>query len=78
MDPTLLTVTEAARRLALGRATTYQLVRRGEIPSIRVGRAVRVPVHALDAWIAARTTGGEMPEPDRLGRWSRSTVHIPP
>jgi excisionase family DNA binding protein len=59
MDKTLLTVTEVARRLSLGRATTYQLVRRGELPSVRVGRAVRVPVHALEAWIAARTTGGD-------------------
>lgn len=59
MEPTLLTVTEAARRLSLGRATTYQLVRRGELPSVRVGRAVRVPVHALEAWVSARITGGE-------------------
>lgn len=56
----LLTVPEAARRLSLGRATTYQLVRRGELPSVRVGRAVRVPARALEAWIAARTTGGEV------------------
>ena len=55
----LLTVPEAARRLSLGRATTYQLVRRGELPSVRVGRAVRVPARALEAWIAARTMGGE-------------------
>lgn len=55
----LLTVPEAARRLSLGRATTYQLVRRGELPSVRVGRAVRVPARALEAWIAARTVGGQ-------------------
>ncbi len=56
-DKVLLTVPEAARRLSLGRTTAYQLIRRGELPSIRVGRAVRVPVHALDAWVATHTCG---------------------
>lgn len=65
MDKALLTVAEAAQRLSLGRATTYQLVRRGELPSMRVGRAVRVPVRALDAWITAHTSGGEIGNIDR-------------
>jgi hypothetical protein len=26
---------------------------------VRVGRAVRVPARALEAWIAARTIGGD-------------------
>jgi excisionase family DNA binding protein len=66
--PELLTVPEAARRLSLGRATTYQLVRRGELPSVRVGRAVRVPARALDAWIAAHTTGGAIDRFDHADR----------
>lgn len=56
-EPVLLTVGEAARRLSLGRATTYQLLQRGELPAVRIGRAVRVPVRALEAWVAARTLG---------------------
>jgi excisionase family DNA binding protein len=55
MEKTLMTVTEVARRLSLGRATTYRLVQQGELPSVRVGRAVRVPVQALDDWVEART-----------------------
>jgi len=47
-EKTLLTVTEAAQRLSLGRGTTYQLVQRGELPVVRIGRAVRVPVQALE------------------------------
>jgi excisionase family DNA binding protein len=39
--PVLLTVPEVARRLSLGRATTYLLVQRGELPVVRIGRAVR-------------------------------------
>lgn len=50
----LLTIPEVAQRLSLGRSFVYQLVMRGEIRSIKVGRARRVPVTALDQFIAAR------------------------
>jgi excisionase family DNA binding protein len=44
----VLTVEEAAKRLGIGRNTAYEAVRRGEIPSIRVGRRLLVPRRALD------------------------------
>jgi excisionase family DNA binding protein len=43
----MLTVPEAAKLLRLGRDTTYGLVKTGRIPSIRVGRNIRVPRAAL-------------------------------
>jgi excisionase family DNA binding protein len=43
----LLRVGEAAERLSLSRSKTYQLVQAGELPSIRLGRSLRVPVEAL-------------------------------
>jgi excisionase family DNA binding protein len=49
----LLTVPEAAHRLSLGRATAYRLVQQGELPSVRIGRALRVPTEALNAWVRA-------------------------
>lgn len=58
----LLTVPEAARRVSLGRATAYRLVQTGDLPSVRIGRAVRVPAQALDAWILAHTNGGSAPD----------------
>lgn len=50
----LLRVPEAAEALGLSRAKTYQLVAGGELPSVRIGAAVRVPVDALRAWIERR------------------------
>jgi excisionase family DNA binding protein len=47
----LLRVDEAAERLGLGRTKTYELVRSGVLPSLRLGRAVRIPVAALEAWV---------------------------
>ena len=47
----LLRPEDAARELGIGRSKTYELLRRGEIPSIRIGRSVRVPAEKLRQWI---------------------------
>jgi excisionase family DNA binding protein len=43
----VLSVEEAAQVLRISRGLAYELVRRGDIPSIRLGRRVLVPVAAL-------------------------------
>ncbi len=43
-----LTVEEAAETLGLSRAFAYDAVRRGEIPSIRIGRRILIPKKALE------------------------------
>lgn len=48
----LLTVEEAARQLKIGRTFAWQLVRKGELPVVRLGRCVRVPRRALEEWVA--------------------------
>ncbi len=53
----LLTVEEAARRLGIGRSLAWRLVRRGDLPSIRLGRLVRIPGRALEDWIGQETRG---------------------
>ena len=45
------TVRQTAQVLQLGRDTTYALVRAGIIPSIRIGRQIRVPRLGLHRWI---------------------------
>lgn len=45
-QPTM-TVDEASAVLGLSRASTYEGVARGEIPSIRIGRRLLVPTAAL-------------------------------
>jgi excisionase family DNA binding protein len=52
----LLTVRDVAVALRLGRTRTYALLRSGEIPVIRVGRAVRVPRDGLLRWIEEHCT----------------------
>ena len=45
--PLLLTVEEMASILRIGRNPAYQLVKDGNIQSIRVGRSIRIPRNAL-------------------------------
>lgn len=56
--PVLMKAGEVAALLNLGRSTVFELIARGDIPSIRVGRSVRVPRDRLQEWIETRTTGG--------------------
>jgi len=46
--PLLLRVGEAAKLLSLSRSTVYQLVAKGEIAVVRLGRATRIPRRELD------------------------------
>lgn len=52
-DGILLTVPAAAKLLSLSRSTVYELIRRGEIPAMKVGRVRRIPTDALDAFRSA-------------------------
>ena len=45
-SPTL-TIEEAARALRIGRSAAYEAARRGEIPTIAIGRRLLVPTAAL-------------------------------
>lgn len=51
MDKLLLRPVEAAEAIGVGRSKVYELLASGELPSIRIGGSVRVPVDALRAWI---------------------------
>ena len=48
-------VEEAAILLGISRALAYNLVRRGELPSLQLGRRVVVPRLALEDYVAAAT-----------------------
>ncbi len=47
----LLTVEEAAERLALGRTMVYAELRAGRLESVRIGAARRVPADALARYV---------------------------
>jgi excisionase family DNA binding protein len=49
-----LKVKEVAAELRCGKNQAYELVRSGAIRSVRIGRAIRVPREALEAFKAGR------------------------
>jgi len=58
-EPKTLTVPEAGRvYFDLGRNASYEAARRGDIPTIRIGRLLRVPVVALERMLQTTTAKG--------------------
>lgn len=54
----LLRVEEAAEALGVSRTTFYSLLRSGEMPVVRIGRSVRVPVAALESYVNMHAGAG--------------------
>jgi excisionase family DNA binding protein len=53
MDRLLLKPAEAAEAIGVSRSRIYELLAAGDLPSVRLGKSIRVPVGALQAWINA-------------------------
>lgn len=51
-----VSVTEAAVMLGIGRGTAYECVRTGQIPSIRLGSRIVIPILAIEKLIATGTS----------------------
>lgn len=48
----LMTIAEVQQATQLGRTKVYELIRTGQLPVVRIGRAVRVRRNALERWLA--------------------------
>ena len=56
-------IPEVAKILRIGRGLAYELARRGEIPTVRLGRRLLVPRAALDRLLEVRPkSAGDTPE----------------
>ena len=52
-----MTVEQVAAVVGVGRSTLYEYVKRGEIPCVRLGRRIVIPLHVVEALLA----GAERP-----------------
>jgi excisionase family DNA binding protein len=56
MDKLCVNVVEAAKLLGIGKSALYELIRKGEVPYLRIGvKRVVIPIDALRNWITTRT-----------------------
>jgi excisionase family DNA binding protein len=54
--PLLLTIPDAARVLAVGRSTLYELIASDQLATVRIGRCARISVSELEDFVARRTS----------------------
>lgn len=54
----LLKLPEVAFQLGVGRSTVYKMLRQGDLPTVHIGKAVRVPAIAVAGFIADREKRG--------------------
>ena len=50
-DLDVLTPTQLADYLSLGRDKTYEMLAAGRIPAVKLGRTYRIPRRALEEWL---------------------------
>ncbi|MCI2106910.1 MAG: helix-turn-helix domain-containing protein [Intestinimonas sp.] len=58
-DKLTLSVEEAAALSGIGRDRLYQLAKRNDFPSIRLGRSIRIPRKGLEEWIEREAMSGK-------------------
>jgi len=58
MTTLLYTLDESAEQLRVSTRTIRRLTERGELPFVRIGRAIRIPVASVKKWIDDNTLEG--------------------
>ncbi|MCA1842874.1 MAG: helix-turn-helix domain-containing protein [Actinobacteria bacterium] len=53
----LLSIQEAGRALGIRRSKMYELIAAGELETVHIGRAVRVPVDAIEEFVVRLRSG---------------------
>ena len=71
MDHSLLTAAEVAERLRVSTMTVYRLIRRGELPAVRVGRNYRVRASDLEDYLVGQIVDPASVDLDALGDETR-------
>ena len=63
----LLSIRRAAEMLSLGHSKTYELLRAGELRSVKIGRSRRIPVAEIAAYVARKLAEAEAEDGSRGG-----------
>lgn len=51
MESVVYTPNDVAKLLQTRISTVYDLIERGELPAIRIGRNYKIPIERFDAWM---------------------------
>ena len=64
-NPLLLSIEESAAQLRIGRSRMFDLIRRGEVLSVKVGGSRRIPYDSLKDYVNRLVTEQGTPEGDQ-------------
>jgi excisionase family DNA binding protein len=64
MQKDMLRASDIAPRLGVTTGRVYQLIAAGEIPAVRLGGAIRIPLEAWEQWLDAQTQRAVAGTPD--------------
>jgi prophage regulatory protein len=62
MEKLLLKPSEVSDLTGMGKSKTYSLIAAGIIPSVRIGKSVRVPADRLRRWIDELHVNEQIPD----------------
>jgi excisionase family DNA binding protein len=68
MEKMTLSVPEAGQLLGIGRTTAYDAARAGQIPTVKIGKRLLVPVAALERLLAVEVGANELAQPEKGSR----------
>lgn len=66
----VVTVEEAGQWLGIGRSAAYDAIERNELPHIRIGRRIVVPIRALERMLDVSSRESNNESPDGFGEAS--------
>ena len=55
MEALLLKPEEVGKALGIGRSKAYEMIASGDLPVVRIGTSVRVPVDGLREWVSVNS-----------------------
>jgi excisionase family DNA binding protein len=70
MATDVMTVEELAAYLKVNPQTVYRKFRRGDLPGVRIGRAIRFKRDVVDGWLRAMSYQWDAARRDELRRWA--------
>jgi len=59
MDKKTLSIPEAGKALGIGRSAAYEAARTGQLPTIRIGRRLLVPIVAFERLLEMTAADGD-------------------
>ncbi|KYG36764.1 hypothetical protein AZF08_24935 [Bacillus gaemokensis] len=76
MDHHSYTTEEVAKRLKVSKLTVYDLIKKGKLPSYRVGRQMRIDAVDLEQYIKQMKTGKVQTTPPKIEEKSRENACV--